>query len=343
MRATAYVAAQHKYQLWVNGARADTGPSFSYPDEQYVQATDVTRFLKAGSANAIGVLHHWYGAGQGRPAAEPGLLLQVSVVHRDGSARDGRHRRDLAPAPGGMEAGAAAQRRGRPRRARRRAPEPARVGDRGLRRHGLDAGAGARPRRHTALHRPRPTAHPHRRAGPPPGVGEAAEGRRGRGRPRRGLRGHADGRVPQGARRAADQAARRLRPRPGRSRLHVPQHAGHRPQLPVHRTRRRADVPAVPLPRVPIPRGRRARRATRGRAARRVRAPHGDARHVGIDGDVPLVEPDARRGVAPRPARARSTPRRSSSSTRRRARRDSSSPTPTTSRWRRWPVSASRT
>ena len=106
VRATAYVAAQHKYQLWVNGARADTGPSFSYPDEQYVQATDVTRFLKAGSANAIGVLHHWYGAGQGRPAAEPGLLLQVSVVHRDGAretvATDGtwrQHPAEWKPAP----------------------------------------------------------------------------------------------------------------------------------------------------------------------------------------------------------------------------------------------------
>ena len=97
---------QHKYQLWVNGARADTGPSFSYPDEQYVQATDVTRFLKAGSANVIGVLHHWYGAGQGRPAADPGLLLQVSVVHRDGTretvATDGtwrQHPAEWQPAP----------------------------------------------------------------------------------------------------------------------------------------------------------------------------------------------------------------------------------------------------
>ena len=85
VRATAYVAAAHKYQLWINDALADTGPSFSYPDEQYYQGTDITRRVRAGAVNALGVLHHWYGAGQGRPESRPGLLMEIVVVHRDGT------------------------------------------------------------------------------------------------------------------------------------------------------------------------------------------------------------------------------------------------------------------
>lgn len=84
-RATAFVAAAHRYQLWINGRFADAGPSFSYPDEQYVQSVDVTRFVRVGRTNGIGVLHHWYGGGQGRPASEPGLLVEISVDHRDGT------------------------------------------------------------------------------------------------------------------------------------------------------------------------------------------------------------------------------------------------------------------
>ena len=76
-RATAYVAAAHKYQLWVNGDPADAGPSFCFPDEQYYQATDITRVDPAGRPNAVGILHHWYGPGQGRPTSAPGLLVQV--------------------------------------------------------------------------------------------------------------------------------------------------------------------------------------------------------------------------------------------------------------------------
>ncbi len=59
-RATIYIGAAHQYALWVDGAYAGTGPSFAYPDAQYYQATDVTHLLHPG-ANAIGVLHHWYG------------------------------------------------------------------------------------------------------------------------------------------------------------------------------------------------------------------------------------------------------------------------------------------
>jgi alpha-L-rhamnosidase len=85
VRATAYVAAAHKYQLWANGTMAATGPCFAFPDESYYQATDVTHLLAAGRPNAVGLLHHWYGAGNGRPAAVPGALLQLSVHHADGT------------------------------------------------------------------------------------------------------------------------------------------------------------------------------------------------------------------------------------------------------------------
>ncbi|HLN17862.1 MAG TPA: family 78 glycoside hydrolase catalytic domain [Acidimicrobiales bacterium] len=106
VRATAYVAAAHKYELFVNGASVASGPSFCYPDEQYYEATDVTSYLRAGSDNVVGFLHHWYGPGQGRPASAPGLLVQVAVHHRDGSrevlASDGswrEHPGEWLPAP----------------------------------------------------------------------------------------------------------------------------------------------------------------------------------------------------------------------------------------------------
>jgi alpha-L-rhamnosidase len=86
-RATTFVAAAHKYQLWVNGSEVDTGPSFCYPDEQYYQATDVTGQLRPGQANAIGVLHHWYGAGQGRPQSAPGVLVHLSIHFTDGTSQ----------------------------------------------------------------------------------------------------------------------------------------------------------------------------------------------------------------------------------------------------------------
>jgi alpha-L-rhamnosidase len=84
-RAVAYASAGQQYQLWINGVRADQGPSFSYPDRQYYQATDVTRLLRPGRANAVGLLDHWSGPGKGRPASAPGVILHLSVEHRDGT------------------------------------------------------------------------------------------------------------------------------------------------------------------------------------------------------------------------------------------------------------------
>ena len=78
-RATAYVSAAHTYRLFVDGRPVDAWPSFSYPDEQYVPRRRPDRRGPAGGRSAIGVLHRWYGAGQGRPASAPGLLFQLSA------------------------------------------------------------------------------------------------------------------------------------------------------------------------------------------------------------------------------------------------------------------------
>ncbi|MGP0031578.1 MAG: family 78 glycoside hydrolase catalytic domain [Acidimicrobiales bacterium] len=83
--AVAYVAAAHKYQLWANGTQIDSGPSFCFPDEQYYQASDLTGALVPGRSNTIGILHHWYGPGRGRPTSAPGLLVQVAVHYTDGT------------------------------------------------------------------------------------------------------------------------------------------------------------------------------------------------------------------------------------------------------------------
>jgi len=100
-RAVAFASASHQYQLWIDGRRVDSGPSFSYPDAQYYQSTDVRAALHPGQANAFGLLTHWYGAGQGRPAAEPGAILEVSIEHRDGTRElvttDGTWRVHAAP------------------------------------------------------------------------------------------------------------------------------------------------------------------------------------------------------------------------------------------------------
>lgn len=84
-RARLYVSAGQQYQAYVNGRRVDDGPAFAYPGEGYYQVTDVTSDLVADGRAAIGVLYHWYGPGQGRPAGAPGLLARLEVDHADGS------------------------------------------------------------------------------------------------------------------------------------------------------------------------------------------------------------------------------------------------------------------
>ncbi|WP_299033385.1 family 78 glycoside hydrolase catalytic domain [uncultured Pseudokineococcus sp.] len=85
VRATAYVAGSHTYELRVDGVRADRGQSFAYPGEGYYKATDITGLVAGKQRVALGAVLHWYGSGQGRPAGVPGLLVKVVVEHADGS------------------------------------------------------------------------------------------------------------------------------------------------------------------------------------------------------------------------------------------------------------------
>lgn len=85
-RARAYVSASHQYVLSVNGTRVARGQSYAYPDAHYYKVVDLTDALEAGE-NTLGVLHNWNGEGQGRPAAEPGLLVQLDVTFEDGTER----------------------------------------------------------------------------------------------------------------------------------------------------------------------------------------------------------------------------------------------------------------
>ena len=155
-RATAYISAAHTYRLYVDGAAVDAWPSFSYPDEQYTRAVDVTGALAGGRTSAIGVLHRWYGPGQGRPASAPGLLFQLSLRYDDGHQGRGGVRCELARAPGRMAAVTAAQpRRGRLRGVGRRAgPSPGLVEP--------------RVRRQRVVERSRSSARPARRPSPGP-------------------------------------------------------------------------------------------------------------------------------------------------------------------------------
>ena len=86
VRAVAYVSAGQQYDLRVNGVRVAHGPSFSYPDQQYYEATDIRAQLHAGATNAIGVIAHWESPGQGRPASVPGLIARITVAHADGTS-----------------------------------------------------------------------------------------------------------------------------------------------------------------------------------------------------------------------------------------------------------------
>ncbi|WP_222864326.1 family 78 glycoside hydrolase catalytic domain [Micromonospora sp. WP24] len=85
VRARAYTSADHTYELYLNGVRADRGTSFGYAGEDYYQVADVTRLVTAGKPLAIGLRYHWYGSGQGRPTGSRGVLLKLVVEHADGT------------------------------------------------------------------------------------------------------------------------------------------------------------------------------------------------------------------------------------------------------------------
>ena len=83
VRARVYVSGDQQYELYVNGTRAGKGEAYSYPDSQYYETLDVTRLLRPGAPNAVGLLYSWDGPTKGHPA---------------GAA--GRDRADLGAAPG---------------------------------------------------------------------------------------------------------------------------------------------------------------------------------------------------------------------------------------------------
>jgi alpha-L-rhamnosidase len=85
VRARLYVSAAQQYRAYLNGELIDRGQAFAYPDEGYYQATDVTGALRAGRPATLGILYHWYGPGQGRPAGQPGMLARLVIDHSDGS------------------------------------------------------------------------------------------------------------------------------------------------------------------------------------------------------------------------------------------------------------------
>jgi alpha-L-rhamnosidase len=85
VRARAYLAATHHAELRLNGVAVDRGTAFAHPGEGYYQATDVTEQITAGKPLVLGVLYHWYGSGQGRPAGERGLLVRLVINHADGT------------------------------------------------------------------------------------------------------------------------------------------------------------------------------------------------------------------------------------------------------------------
>lgn len=85
VRARAYVSADQQYELRLNGRRAGKGEAYSYPDSQYYETLDVTELVRAGARNTVGVLSEWDGATKGHPAGEPGTIVQLSVLHRDGT------------------------------------------------------------------------------------------------------------------------------------------------------------------------------------------------------------------------------------------------------------------
>jgi alpha-L-rhamnosidase len=85
IRARVYASAGQQYELFVNGRRLAHGPSFSYPDEQYYETTDITTALRPGALNTFQFTTHWTGPGQGRPQSTPALIAHITVDCADGS------------------------------------------------------------------------------------------------------------------------------------------------------------------------------------------------------------------------------------------------------------------
>ncbi len=84
VRARAYVSGDQQYELYLNGTRAGKGQAYSFPDSQYYETLDVTTLLRAGHTNAVGIVSSWQGPTKGHPAGKPGVIMQISVLYRNG-------------------------------------------------------------------------------------------------------------------------------------------------------------------------------------------------------------------------------------------------------------------
>jgi alpha-L-rhamnosidase len=84
-RAVLYGAARHQAWVSIAGREVLALSSFGYPGEDYYDAADITKVLRAGGGSpAIEILAHWYGPGQGRASTEPGVLAELRVEYDDG-------------------------------------------------------------------------------------------------------------------------------------------------------------------------------------------------------------------------------------------------------------------
>ena len=353
-RARAYVSGDQQYELYVNGERAGKGQAYSYPDSKYYEALDLTRLLRPGSVNAVGILSNWQGPTKGHPAGEPGVVAEI-VVHR----RHGRVERVVTDgswrvARGAWLPGTQRDLEGDLVDFTENIDGPAQpVGwDRaGLRRQRLGPRRGAGPRADGAMDPPGPGADPHRRGAGAGGLphhpvlgspgGRLREGLRRRAHrpvpPRRGRPpGDHAGRIPAGP--AGGRTTVRRCAGPG---LGGARHPAHRHELHLRAARRGGAVPSLRLPGLPLLPDRRPRG---GPAAR------------GTWWRWPAIRPCPTR---PRPPSRRprppstpssnwaptrpSTPPRSSTSTPRPGRRAPGCSTASTSPGRRWRRSGSRT
>ena len=164
--ATAYMAAAHKYQLWVNGVPGRHRPELLLPRRAVLPGH--RRHLGAGPGQPQRRRRPppLVRAGPGPPGLGPrppgpggGALRRRHSVVTIGSDGTWRARRaEWLPAP------PAEQRRGRLRRVDRRPAAPHRMVGARLRRPRLVAGRGARAGGDRALHRPLRPAHPDHRA-----------------------------------------------------------------------------------------------------------------------------------------------------------------------------------
>jgi hypothetical protein len=84
LRAPAWITADSRYRLTINGRRVLWGPAPCDPRQLDVDPVDLAPFLHRGR-NVIGVEVLHYGIGEGTwPAGKPGLLFKTSIVLPDG-------------------------------------------------------------------------------------------------------------------------------------------------------------------------------------------------------------------------------------------------------------------